>query len=493
VKTFRDVNTYCAYCYLLSRCWDEIRDETPANTIQRTLREFTTMICREAAICSVHEAREWLTVLRLEPWDRHLRGKWCEVLTAFSDRIDTALQAACNGSSADAATWIDFLGEQAHEETRSWLAERLSSDRLAALPTRLAKQVFEVLEAVAPPAEQNEASLMRDLAKLGSSHSGNLWDSREFREALWACLTGREDRHDRTWACLKQVLDRTFGNLEEFKQWVDISLELERLGVQLGDLESSSPRVRAGRRGQGAEQPFVQGGEHEPRLIPVHDAGKPSPWRSRNLAWTAIIVLICGGVVILLLLPPRSEPKASVIIVRASSSLATGFLIDQDHDNYALFATCRHVVEDMETGHRYPVLTISFQEQPDVKIRAEVFKVSPTHDLAILRTDGVPTATELPHALNLGSSETLEDQEPLTIIGHPKGDLHKAIPSHVLKVDRQKITLDGFSDHGCSGGPALNRRHEVVGIVYVMEDGPTSRTFAVPVEELKNLLKMLRQ
>lgn len=227
MMSFADANAFFAYCYLLSRCWEEISTTAPVGTLQRTTNEMIKLIRREARSCSVREASEWFSVLRLEPWAGCLQARWGDVLSPFSARIDSALRQASNGSQAEAAHWIEFLRELARMETRDWLAERLCEDRFAELPARLAWQALEVLATAATMSAARQAKQLQRLTTLQSNQGESLWSRPELRRALWACLMEREDRYHKAWTCLEGVLDVAMSDLEDFQQWIDISLTLE--------------------------------------------------------------------------------------------------------------------------------------------------------------------------------------------------------------------------------------------------------------------------
>jgi len=239
VRKFRDVNTYCSYCYLLAQCWQDVRARIPDpdNTVQRILEEFLAQMRSEAAGCSIREAQAWFSVLHLEPWAGHLGNRqgaitWGSFLGLLSARIDTALRDACQGSGAEALRWLEFLREQACDQTRGWLVKRLAAERLTALPPRLAEAAFQVLESVAAASALERAELLRGVAALGAWQGGALWELSEFREALGACLLDEEERHKKVWGCLQRVLDGALAELQDFERWVDIFLELEKKGLQ---------------------------------------------------------------------------------------------------------------------------------------------------------------------------------------------------------------------------------------------------------------------
>jgi len=169
VRKFRDVNTYCSYCYLLAQCWQDVRARIPDpdNTVQRILEEFLAQMRSEAAGCSIREAQAWFSVLHLEPWAGHLGNRqgaitWGSFLGLLSARIDTALRDACQGSGAEALRWLEFLREQACDQTRGWLVKRLAAERLTALPPRLAEAAFQVLESVAAALENHWARIFHE-------------------------------------------------------------------------------------------------------------------------------------------------------------------------------------------------------------------------------------------------------------------------------------------------------------------------------------------
>jgi S1-C subfamily serine protease len=126
--------------------------------------------------------------------------------------------------------------------------------------------------------------------------------------------------------------------------------------------------------------------------------------------------------------------------------------------------TAYHVVGDADTvmvqlanGRRYP---------------ARVSRQALAADLALLRVIGAPANTPV---APLGDSDALRIAEPVFAIGAPLG-MDFSVSSGILSARRQPeefadfakveyLQTDAAINHGNSGGPLVNMRGEVVGVV----------------------------
>jgi regulator of sirC expression with transglutaminase-like and TPR domain len=157
--------------------------------------------------------------------------------------------------------------------------------------------------------------------------------------------------------------------------------------------------------------------------------------------------------------------------------LGTGFIVAPD----GLVATNLHVVGEARPvtvqtadGKQYPVKTVHASDRG--------------LDLALLRID----ARGLP-ALELGDSDALKDGQPVVALGHPRGLEYSVVSGLVSgrpKVGgRPMIQLAIPIEPGNSGGPLLDLRGRVVGVVTLKSQLTPNLGFAMPANSLKALLR----
>lgn len=175
--------------------------------------------------------------------------------------------------------------------------------------------------------------------------------------------------------------------------------------------------------------------------------------------------------------------KKSVVVVTfrgrdgERQGLGSGFIISPD----GLIATNLHVIGEarpisveLHDGRKFDVAAIEATER--------------SHDLAVLRID----AKDLP-ALPLGNSDELQDGQSVMAIGNPVG-LERSVVSGVLSGRRE---IDGRSmlqvaipiERGNSGGPLLDLRGRVHGLLTLKSLKTENLGFAMPVNSLKPLLE----
>ena len=213
--------------------------------------------------------------------------------------------------------------------------------------------------------------------------------------------------------------------------------------------------------------------------------------------------------------------------IRARVS-GTGFLVGD-----GLLATNRHVAEpwygDQESEalmHRganamLESLVVFFPGSP-TPVALSSAAVSPTSDLAVLRTEWSPAMKGLA-VLPLATSAALPG-ELVTVVGYPMGiagmvaksptgiyerlayrhnDITAASelaalslirPSatcgHLGDVVGDKLIYDAPTAHGGSGGPVFDAKGEVIGINSAYMDGFSGGTLGVSVDALRPLVKM---
>jgi len=129
---------------------------------------------------------------------------------------------------------------------------------------------------------------------------------------------------------------------------------------------------------------------------------------------------------------------------------------------------------------------------------ADVVAVDPSHDLAVLRTEAL---NPLP-TIRLGHSGDLMVGETVVAIGNPLGLSHTVTTGIVSAIGRELryseslvysdlIQTDAAINPGNSGGPLLNINGEMIGINTAIRGDAQNVGFAIPVDELWELLPNL--
>ena len=182
-------------------------------------------------------------------------------------------------------------------------------------------------------------------------------------------------------------------------------------------------------------------------------------------------------------------PKVPVIV--SGGAICSGVLIEQD-----VVVTAAHCV-----GRMHPIF-VHFKGLE--KINAKILVMSKGVDLALIQLESKPNLEPVPI---LGEAEKNVEGTVIATIGHPVGQANFKIQSilkseytHVMSSGMiSKVTDDGFvSDMsvspGNSGGPVLNIKGEIVGIVskkrvdrFVGQLNYVSSHYSI--HRLRNLLK----
>lgn len=130
-------------------------------------------------------------------------------------------------------------------------------------------------------------------------------------------------------------------------------------------------------------------------------------------------------------------------------------------------------------------------------LRATVVGADPAIDVALLKVEaGAP----LP-AAPIGRSRVLRAGEWVCAIGNPLGYVHSVTVGVVSFLGRKLfdqslddyIQTDAAISFGNSGGPLINARGEVVGITTAVSMQASNIGFAVPIDQVMNVLPQLRE
>jgi serine protease Do len=130
-------------------------------------------------------------------------------------------------------------------------------------------------------------------------------------------------------------------------------------------------------------------------------------------------------------------------------------------------------------------------------LHAAVVGADPAIDVALLK---VESATPLA-AAPIGKSRVLRAGEWVCAIGNPLGYVHSVTVGVVSFLGRKLfdqslddyIQTDAAISFGNSGGPLINARGEVVGITTAISVQASNIGFAIPIDQVMNVLPQLRE
>jgi serine protease Do len=170
--------------------------------------------------------------------------------------------------------------------------------------------------------------------------------------------------------------------------------------------------------------------------------------------------------------------------VMKQQALGSGFLIDkQGH-----VVTNAHVIDDADT--------VKVKLSDEREYTAKVVGKDTRMDLAVLQLEN---AKDLPEPVALGGSEALRLGEYVVAIGNPFG-LGGTVTMGIVSAKGRTIGAGPYDDFiqtdasinpGNSGGPLFNLRGQVVGINTAINPNGKGIGFAIPVDELKDVLPQL--
>jgi len=157
--------------------------------------------------------------------------------------------------------------------------------------------------------------------------------------------------------------------------------------------------------------------------------------------------------------PEEKVLPSTVCITAGENGYGTGFAIEEGR-----ILTSYHVV--WEAPDEITLLTYEGTEYS-----AELIAFNAEADIAVLKYDGSL------EPVVFADPDLVEEEEPLTAIGNPSGDLSfSMVPGKAVVLseelrdkfdkDRQYIFYDGDAVSGYSGGPVFDKNGAVVGILY---------------------------
>lgn len=188
--------------------------------------------------------------------------------------------------------------------------------------------------------------------------------------------------------------------------------------------------------------------------------------------------------------PVEVDPGLYTVRIRAQTceglGVGSGFLIDG-----TTIVTNRHVVEGAET--------LEVETSEGVDLTVDVANQGLLADLAVVRLAGSSSMDEMmgegtPHATLAPVNP--EPGDEIRAFGYPEGGVLTVTEGEVedyvadpLLGNLSKVIRSEVEIHpGNSGGPAINERNEVIGVVYAIEVA-TEKSLIVPVDTLQRLLE----
>ncbi len=180
---------------------------------------------------------------------------------------------------------------------------------------------------------------------------------------------------------------------------------------------------------------------------------------------------------------------------RQRQGFGSGFIVSED----GYIVTNQHVIEDADE------IEISINDRED-PVPAEVAWSDFSLDLAVLKIDTSEIDQNLT-SLEMGDSDQIRPGDWAIAIGNPLGFEHTVTvgvisalgrPIQIPADDRQVrtyqnlIQLDAAINPGNSGGPLLNNEGEVIGINTAVSQVGQGIGFAIPVNEIKDIVNELQ-
>jgi serine protease Do len=174
----------------------------------------------------------------------------------------------------------------------------------------------------------------------------------------------------------------------------------------------------------------------------------------------------------------RISPSVVVIEGETDSGavLGSGFIVSKD----GKIVTNLHVISDLKAVRVYAASGEIFD-------RVSVVATDERRDLAIVQVAGF----DLP-ALELGNSNAVTVGERVVVVGSPRG-LEGTVTAGILSSVRESegfkvLQTDAAVNPGNSGGPLVNERGQVVGVVSFKLRSAEGLNFAIPINYVRSRL-----
>jgi S1-C subfamily serine protease len=174
--------------------------------------------------------------------------------------------------------------------------------------------------------------------------------------------------------------------------------------------------------------------------------------------------------------PIAARALKSVFTISAGSHYGTAFVAWRDVDGTYLI-TAAHVV----AGYDGPVVLA----RKSGEWEGEIVRRDRKNDLALVRVEGRPDGA--PPLWEKPRHAKPKTGEQLLLVGSPYGLSGTVTTGIVSRVTRRMIQTDAAANPGNSGGPAVNRKGRVVGVL--VAGGGENINFAVRIERACKALR----
>jgi S1-C subfamily serine protease len=174
--------------------------------------------------------------------------------------------------------------------------------------------------------------------------------------------------------------------------------------------------------------------------------------------------------------PLAARVLKSVFTVKTDDGLGAGFAGWTTNDQLYV-VTAAHVVS--EVGQQVLL------ERNTGSWRAEVVGRDRARDLAVLRVDGKPVGAKPLWQKPVANKPRVGDA--LLLVGSPYGLGGTVTSGVVSRVRPKEIQTDAAANPGNSGGPAVDRKGRIVGVL--VAGGGENLNFAVPIARLCGSLR----
>jgi S1-C subfamily serine protease len=199
------------------------------------------------------------------------------------------------------------------------------------------------------------------------------------------------------------------------------------------------------------------------------------------IAISLLILPIALGQVSLTTAQIAKKVAPSVVVIQGKTDsgdvLGSGFIVSKD----GKIVTNLHVIRDLKAG--------SVQlANGEIFDSISVLATDERRDLAIIHVAGFDLV-----ALDLGNSKSVTVGEPVVIVGSPRG-LGGTVTAGILSSVRdggngfKVLQTDAAVNPGNSGGPLVNGKGQVIGVVSFKLRSSEGLNFAVPINYVAGLL-----
>lgn len=168
--------------------------------------------------------------------------------------------------------------------------------------------------------------------------------------------------------------------------------------------------------------------------------------------------------------------RPAVVTIYTDKGQGSGFIVSPQ----GYVVTNAHVIEG--AGRIRAVMQNGREAQGTVVARG-------SEDVALIRLNVMNMPT-----LRLGQGRTAQPGEIAVWFGSPKGLIDTVTRGSIANNQRtingtKYLQLDGYVNPGNSGGPVLNMRGEVIGIITAKDPGSDGIGYALPIETAYALLR----